>query len=69
MNLYVKTKYVCGIDLHAQTMAICIMDKNGKILMRKSIKCKISLLLEQLRPFIRSITVGVESTYNCHAVH
>jgi transposase len=64
MNLYVKTRYVCGIDLHAQTMAICIMDKNGKIMVKKSIKCTIGLLLEQLKPFIRSIAVGVESTYN-----
>jgi transposase len=64
MNLYVKTKYVCGIDLHAQTMAICIMDKNGKILVKKSIKCEIRLLLEILKPYLRSITVGVESTYN-----
>ena len=64
MNLYVKTKYVCGIDLHAQTMAICIMDKNGKILVKKSIKCDIGLLMEQLKPYLKSITVGVESTYN-----
>jgi len=45
MNIIVTTKYVCGIDLHAQTMAICIMDKNGKILMKKSIKCEIGLLM------------------------
>jgi transposase len=64
MNIVVTTKYVCGIDLHAQTMAICIMDKNGKILVKKSIKCEMGLLLEQLRPYLRSITVGVESTYN-----
>ncbi len=64
MNLVVTTKYVCGIDLHAQTMTICIMDKNGKILVRKSIKCEIGLLMDLLKPFLKSITVGVESTYN-----
>ena len=64
MNVVVTTKYVCGIDLHAQTMAICIMDKNGKILVKKSIKCEIKLLMELLKPYIRSITVGVESTFN-----
>lgn len=64
MNISVTTKYVCGIDLHAQTMAICIMDKNGKILIKKSIKCEMGLLMEQLKPFLKSITVGVESTYN-----
>jgi transposase len=64
MNISVTTKYVCGIDLHAQTMAICIMDKNGKILVKKSIKCEMGLLMEQLKPFLKSITVGVESTFN-----
>lgn len=64
MNLYVKTKYVCGIDLHAQTMAICIMDKNGKTLLKKSIKCDIGLLMALLKPYLKSITVGVESTFN-----
>lgn len=64
MNVVVKTKYVCGIDLHAQTMAICIMDKNGKILVKKSIKCELGLLMDQLKPYKKSITVGVESTFN-----
>jgi transposase len=64
MNLFIKTKYVCGIDLHAQTMAICIMDKNGKVLVKKSIKCTIDLLMELLKPYRKRISVGVESTYN-----
>ena len=64
MNIICKTKYVCGIDLHAYTMAICIMDKNGKILVKKSIKCEIGLLMNILKPYIKSITVGVESTFN-----
>lgn len=64
MNIIVTTKYVCGIDLHAKTMAICIMDKNGKILVKKSIKCAIGLLMAEMKPFLKSITVGVESTYN-----
>lgn len=64
MNIIVITKYVCGIDLHSRTMAVCIMDKNGKILVRKSIKCDIGLLMKILKPYLKSITVGVESTYN-----
>ena len=27
MNLTVSTKYVCGIDLHARKMSICVMNK------------------------------------------
>jgi transposase len=45
-------------------MAICIMDKNGKILLRKSIACDIGDFMDKLKPYLKSITVGVESTYN-----
>jgi len=61
MNITVTTKYVCGIDLHAQTMAICIMDKNGKILVKKSIKCEISLLTyipRVVKPIFHNIILG-----------
>jgi transposase len=64
MFIAVKSPYVCGIDLHARTMSVCVMDKNGSILMRKSIPCKLSALLAILKPWRKSITVGVESTYN-----
>jgi transposase len=64
MFVTVKTKYVCGIDLHSRTMAVCIMDKNGKSLVRKSITCGIPALMDLIKPYRRSITVGVESTYN-----
>ena len=64
MFVTVKTKYVCGIDLHAYTMSVCIMDKNGKVLVKKSIKCEIDLLMNILKPYRKSITVGVESTFN-----
>jgi transposase len=40
------------------------MDKNGKILLRKSIRCDIGDLMGILKPYLKSITVGVESTYN-----
>lgn len=64
MFLTVTTKYVCGIDLHARKMSICIMDKQGKIVLRKTIDCEFLLLLDLVTPYIKSITVGVESTYN-----
>ena len=64
MFVTIKTKYVCGIDLHAYAMSVCIMDKNGKVLVRKSIKCEIDLLMNILKPYRKSITVGVESTFN-----
>jgi transposase len=40
------------------------MNKNGKVLIKKSIKCEIGLLMDILKPYLKSITVGIESTFN-----
>jgi hypothetical protein len=40
------------------------MDKDGKVLINKNIECNINEFIEYVAPFKRSITVGVESTYN-----
>jgi transposase len=64
MNLTVSTKYVCGIDLHARKMSVCVMDKDGKVVFNRNIDCNINEFLDYITPFKKSITVGVESTYN-----
>jgi transposase len=38
--------------------------KKGKVVLRKTIDCEFLLLLDLMTPYIKSITVGVESTYN-----
>jgi hypothetical protein len=60
MNLTVTTKYVCGIDLHARKMSTCVMNKDGNVLLKKSIDCVFKVFLNLIKPFKRSITVGVE---------
>lgn len=32
------TEYSCGIDLHSRMMYICVMDKDGNILVHRNIK-------------------------------
>jgi transposase len=64
MNLTVSTKYVCGIDLHAREMRICVMDMNGQILLKRNIPCDIEVFISHVKPFMKSLTVGVESTFN-----
>jgi transposase len=64
MNLTVNTKYVCGIDLHAKNMSVCVMDKDGKVLLKRNISCEFDVFLALIKPYKRSVTVGVESTYN-----
>jgi predicted NBD/HSP70 family sugar kinase len=65
MYYNVSTKYVCGIDLHAKNMTACVMDKDGKILKKKTIPCQVQSVMDFLSPWGKDISVGVESTYNC----
>jgi len=60
----VTTNYVCGIDLHAKTLSVCIMNLIGKIIKRITLKCDKKAIIDFLSPWKGDITVGVESTYN-----
>ena len=60
----ITSKYCCGIDLHARTMYLCVMDRAGKIKFHRNLKNDISLLTQALKPYRRSVSIGVESTYN-----
>jgi transposase len=60
----VLTKYVCGIDLHAKKLTACVMDREGKIVQKRTISCQREDLIEFLKPWKKEITIGVESTYN-----
>jgi transposase len=60
----VLTKYVCGIDLHAKKLTACVMDREGKIVQKKTISCQREDLIKFLKPWKKDITIGVESTYN-----
>jgi predicted NBD/HSP70 family sugar kinase len=39
MQFYTKThQHYCGIDLHARTMYVCVMNPAGEILVHRNIK-------------------------------
>ena len=56
--------YYCGVDLHARTMYLCLMDKSGQIHVHRNIKNDFALLQRVLAPYQESVAVGVESTFN-----
>ena len=60
----IASKYCCGVDLHARTMYVCIMDRDGKVRFHRNMKNDFALLVRALKPYRRSVSVGVESTYN-----
>lgn len=66
MDYYITTtKYNCGIDLHSRQMYICVMDKDGQILLHTNIKGNdFNFFLKKVAPYRANMTVVCESTFN-----
>jgi transposase len=60
----IDSTYYCGIDLHARTMYICLMDKMGQVHIHRNLKNDFALLQHVLAPYQESVSIGVESTFN-----
>ena len=64
MNFYKKQhNFYCGIDLHAKTMYICIIDSYGHVKLHKNIKTSTSELLKAITPFNNNLVIGVECMF------
>jgi len=55
--------YYCGIDLHARTMYVCIVDQNGKTLFHENMAVNAELLQRAVQPFLPNIAVAVECIF------
>jgi len=61
MRFYNNTHpYYCGIDLHAKTLYICIIDQIGEALVHREIPAHPDKLHKILSPYDGNIVVGVE---------
>ena len=65
MIFYTKQhSYYCGIDLHARTMYVCIIDQVGKIVFHRNLRASADELLRVIEPFRENICIGVECTFS-----
>ena len=55
--------YYCGIDLHARSMYVCILDQDGDKLVHKKIPTEPELLLSLLEPYREDVVVCVECVF------
>lgn len=55
-----KHPYYCGIDLHARSLYVCILDDDGQTVLHKEIKAQPEPLLALLAPYQGNVVVGVE---------
>ena len=64
MRFYTKQhRYYCGIDLHARSMYLCILDSQGEILLHKNMPCTPELFLKAIDPYREDMAVAVECIF------
>jgi len=64
MRFYTKQHlYYCGIDLHARSMYLCILDPQGEILLHRNMPCTPELFLKAIAPYREDIAVAVECIF------
>src|SRR5260370_33145058 len=56
-------RFYCGIDLHAKTMHVCILDHDGNALVDRNLASCPQAFLKVIAPYRDGIIVGVESTF------
>jgi transposase len=64
MRFYTKQhKFYCGIDLHARSMYICILDQEGKTCFHRNLKASPAGFLKAVEPYREDIVVAVECMF------
>ena len=57
-------RYYCGIDLHARTMYVCILDHEGsQVVLHRNLRCEPDLFLRAIEPYRDDLLVGVECIF------
>src|SRR6266536_4634806 len=64
MRFYTKQhKAYCGIDLHARTMYVCILNHGGEILVHRNMKANPESFLQVIAPSRDDLVVAVECMF------
>ena len=61
MRLYTKQHpFYCGIDLHARTMYVCILDQAGETLLHRNMPATPEALLKAIAPYREQIVLAAD---------
>lgn len=64
MRFYTRThRNYCGVDLHARSMYVCVMNQEGEVLLHRNLACDAALFLATIRPCREDLVVGVECIF------
>jgi transposase len=56
-------QYYCGIDLHARTMFLCILNQGGEIVCHRNMPSSAEFFLKAIAPYREDIAVAVECIF------
>jgi transposase len=64
MRFYTKQhQFYCGIDLHARTMYLCILNQDGEIMVHRNMKAAPEPFLKTVAPYREDLVVCVECIF------
>lgn len=64
MRFYTKQhQYYCGIDLHARSMYVCILNQTGDVLVHRNLEADPESFLRAIAPYRDDVVVGVECIF------
>jgi transposase len=64
MRFYTQQhRFYCGIDLHARTMHLCVLDHQGAVVFDRNLPCRPDAFLHAIAPFRDDLIVGVECMF------
>ena len=55
--------FYCGIDLHARTMYLCVLNQAGEVLLHRNMKAAPDLFLKAVAPYRDGLVVAVECLF------
>ncbi len=64
MRFYTRThKHYCGVDLHARSMYVCVLDQEGNVLVSQNIASAPQPFLELIAPYREDLAVAAECMF------
>ena len=64
MRFYTKQhQFYCGIDLHARSMYVCILNQESEIMLHRNMKASPETFLKAIAPYRETMVVAVECIF------
>jgi len=57
-------KWYCGVDLHARTMYLCVLDSEGNKVLHRNMRNDAAYFLKLVEPYREDLAICCESTFN-----